>query len=115
MIAQNGSFFTVNCTASEFYDVKIKWFLGGKEITSKSKGITTFQEQASSELQVNFTSFSDVTSNYMCEKFGDFQLNCTTHLSCVTERDNANGDRRDHSFVVVLGKQFQRSNCLSYR
>lgn len=106
MTAQSGSSITLNCSVSEKYDVDLKWFLGDNDVTEKSKGLSTYLKKTSSELQVNFTSVSDIKSTYKCEKFGDFQLKCTMPVTCRAEREFANGDRRDHLVEVVIGKQF---------
>lgn len=105
LTAQNGSSVTVKCTTFGLHSVKLKWLLGGIDITSKSKGSTVHQGNISSQIQVNFTSIEDVKSNYHCDKGQNFPLKCATNVTCLAERDYAAGETRDHLIEVFIGKR----------
>lgn len=85
--------------------MRIKWFLGGIDATEKSTGSVYNNHQKTSQLQVNFTSRSDVIASYSCSNIDSFKMNCTTTVSCQAEREGGNGDRRDNLLQVIVGKK----------
>ena len=83
----------------------IKWILGGYDVTAKSRGKTYSRGQTVDELQVNFTSISEVMSSYQCKEVEKFLLRCTKEVTCVAERTGTNGDRKDFFVEIVIGKE----------
>ena len=103
LIAQPGSFVTVKCTASGDNAVHIEWFVGGRNVTNKSRGDTYVNETTTSQLQVNFTSITDMISNYKCEVIENVRLRCKTEVTCQGVRENADGDKKDHVIEIIVG------------
>ena len=85
--------------------MNIKWLLGGHDVTDMSRGKTYSRGHTVSELQVNFTSVSDVRSSYKCEEVGILLLRCRKEVSCLAVRNGTNGHRNDYIVEVVIGKE----------
>ena len=104
LTATSDSFTIVKCTASGGNGVNIKWLLSGDDVTDKSRDQTYDNFQTTSQLQVNFTSISDVMSNYHCEYINNYTLKCQTNVTCQAVRAEANGHRRDRVIEVLISK-----------
>ena len=83
----------------------MKWFLGGRDVTHMSRGNTHANLQTTSQLQVNFISFSDVISNYKCEDVENSRLRCKIVATCQAVRGNVDVVRKDLVIEVVVSRE----------
>lgn len=101
---ESGSFVTAKCVVTGDENTHIKWYFGDKDVTNTSQSSSHNEDKVTSYLQVNFTSFTDVSSNYNCEEIEGFRLRCNKTLTCQGVRGNINGERRDQIVKVTMCK-----------
>lgn len=102
---EKGSSITVRCTAIGDKAADIRWIAAHADVTDKSTGTTHRGRLISSQLQVNFTSASEIISNYKCKEIKGFQLKCRNIVTCQTARGNVIDDTKDHNVEITIGKK----------